>query len=174
MPSEPLAVASSIVESDEQMSLGRALRRLRREHDAEGALVILGQLGRAYPDSRFAFERSSLEVEALLSLGRDGEALGRLDGLPLDQLPRGAERYVVRGELRARAQRWSEARDDFQHALSLTSGQPAWSERALWGRAMAHLRLQNRESATADLRTYVDRFPSGKYVKEAARLLATP
>jgi tetratricopeptide (TPR) repeat protein len=156
------------------MSLGRALRQLRREHDAEGALVILGELGRAHPDSRFALERSSLEVEALLALGRDGEALARLDGLPLDQLPRGAERYVVRGELRARAQRWSEARDDFQRALTLTSGQPTWSERALWGRAMARLRLQDREAALADLRTYMDRFPSGRYAREAARLLGTP
>jgi tetratricopeptide (TPR) repeat protein len=154
--------------------LSQALRRLRREHDAEGALVDLSQLGLAYPESRFALERISLEVEALLSLGRKDEALSRLDSLSLDQLPRGAERHVLRGELRALAQRWGEARDDFQHALALTSGQSAWSERALWGRAMAHLQLHDRAAALDDLREYVARYPSGNHARESARLLGTP
>ncbi len=167
-------VLSKSVESDEHMALGRALRRLRHDHDAEGALTILGDLARSHPGGSLALERGNLEVEALLTLGRDEQALARLDGMALDELPRGAERRVVRGELRARARRWAEARDDFEHALSQASGQPAWRERALWGRAVTGLRLKDQASAHEDLRRYLELYPAGDHATEARRLLSTP
>jgi hypothetical protein len=150
---------------------GQAMRKLRLEHDPSSALTALLEHARAYPRSGLSAERDALEVESLLALRRDREALSRLDGMALDTLPRGGERLVVRGELRAAARRWPEASADFDQALSRVSGSPAWHERALWGRAVARLRCGEREAGLADLETYRDRYPDGRFALEAARFL---
>jgi hypothetical protein len=129
----------------------------------------LQEHARVYPHSDFAGERSALEVEALLALHRDREALARLDGMALGEMPRSGERFVVRGELRATAKRWLEASDDFDRALSRVSGSPAWHERALWGRAVARLRCGEREAGLADIEAYLDRYPKGRFSAEAAK-----
>ena len=98
--------------------LGQALRSLRNDHDPLLALDTLARHAALFPHSPLASERSMLEVEALLALGRHDEALARLDGMSLDNTPRSAERHVMRGELRARAQRWREAAADFDQALA--------------------------------------------------------
>jgi tetratricopeptide (TPR) repeat protein len=152
--------------------LGQALRSLRNDHDPAGALDILAKHATLFPHSPLASERSVLEVEALLALGRRDQALTRLDGMSLDNTPRGAERHVVRGELRARAQRWREAIGDFDQALAHASGTQVWHERALWGRAVARARAGNDVGARADLQTYLRLYPTGRFASEAARLLA--
>lgn len=157
---------------NEQASLGEAMRRLRQGHDATGALALLDQLEASHPRSSLALERSNLQVEALLALGRESEALLRLDGMALDALPRSAERYLLRGELRARSRRWSEARDDFEHALSAGAGMPNWHERALWGRGVARMRAGDRAGGEADLKDYLTTYPRGQHAAKAQRLLS--
>jgi len=155
-----------------QAMLGQALRSLRNEHDPASALDVLARHAALFPQSPLASERSVLEVEALLALGRRDEALLRLDGMSLDNTPRSAERHVVRGELRARAQRWREAAADFDQALAHASGTSAWQERALWGRAVARMRVGDEVAARADLQLYLGLYPTGRFASEAARLLA--
>jgi tetratricopeptide (TPR) repeat protein len=145
------------------------MRKLRMENDPAAALLDLQEHARAYPRSSLGRERSALEVEALLALHRDREALTRLDAMALDELPRSGERLVVRGELRAAARRWLEAGADFDRALSRTSGSPAWHERALWGRGAARLRCGEREAGMADIERYLDKYPDGRFASEAAK-----
>jgi tetratricopeptide (TPR) repeat protein len=152
--------------------LGQALRSLRSDHDAAGALDILTRHAALFPHSPLTGERSVLEVEALLALGRRDEALARLDGMSLDNIPRSGERHVVRGELRARAQRWREAVADFDQALLRAGGPWAWQERALWGRAVARARVGDELAARTDLQTYLRLYPTGRFASQAARLLA--
>jgi len=158
--------------SNGQAILGQAINSLRNNHDAAGALDILTRHAALFPHSPLAAERSVLEIEALLALGRRDEALARLDGMSLDNTPRGAERHVVRGELRARAQRWRDAIADFDQALTHANGTKAWQERALWGRAVARARAGDEAAARADLQTYLRLYPKGRFASEAARLLA--
>jgi tetratricopeptide (TPR) repeat protein len=147
----------------------RALRTLRSAGDARAALALLRDHARSYPGSALASERSSLEVEALLALHRDSEALHKLDQMALGGLPRSGERFVVRGELRAGARRWQEARADFNRALSSVSGSPSWHARALWGRGVARLRCGEREAGLADLERYLDLYPNGRFAAQASR-----
>jgi TolA-binding protein len=153
----------------DQALFGQAMRKLRRENDPSAALSALQEHAKAYPRSNLVGERSALEVEALLALHRDRDALARLDTMALDELPRSGERFVVRGELRAAARRWLEASADFDHALSRVTGSPTWHERALWGRGAARLRSGEREAGMADLERYLDKYPSGRFAAQAAK-----
>jgi regulator of sirC expression with transglutaminase-like and TPR domain len=89
--------------------------------------------------------------------------------MALGGLPRSGERFVVRGELRAGARRWQEARADFNRALSSVSGSPSWHARALWGRGVARLRCGEREAGLADLERYLDLYPNGRFAAQASR-----
>jgi outer membrane protein assembly factor BamD (BamD/ComL family) len=145
------------------------LRKLRNENNPTAALAALEEHAQAYPRSALVGERGVLEVEALLALHRDREALQRLDGMSLSELPRSGERFVVRGELRAATRRWQEAKADFDQALSRVSGSPAWHERALWGRGVARLRCGEQELGMADVERYLDLYPRGRFAAEAKR-----
>jgi hypothetical protein len=178
-PSSAFASASASAEAparpatpqtaSDQALFGQALRKLRVESDPAAALVAVQEHARAYPRSSLSGERSAIEVEALLALHRDREALARLDAMSLDDLPRSGERFVVRGELRAAARRWQEASADFDRALTRVSGSPVWHERALWGRGVARLRSGEREAGLADVERYRDSYPRGRFASEAAR-----
>ena len=157
---------------DAQAMLGKAMRSLRNDRDPAGALDILIRHAGLFPQSPLASERSVLEVEALLALGRNDEALLRLDRMSLDNTPRSAERYVVRGELRARAKRWGEAGADFDRALARGRGTSPWQERALWGRAVTRTQAGDQSGARADLQLYLQIYPTGRFASEAAGLLA--
>jgi hypothetical protein len=169
----PKAVALSALAPraypSDQALFGQAMRKLRVDSDPSAALSALQEHARAYPRSSLSGERGALEVEALLALHRDRDALARLDTMALDELPRSGERFVVRGELRAAARRWLEASADFDRALAGVSGSPAWHERALWGRGAARLRCGEREAGMADLERYLDKYPSGRFATAAAK-----
>jgi tetratricopeptide (TPR) repeat protein len=152
--------------------LGEALRNLRTQHNPAGALDILTRHAALFPQSSLASERSILEVEALLALARNDEALVRLDRMSLDNTPRSIERYVVRGELRARAQRWGEAGADFGLALANARRASTWQERALWGRAMARSHTGEQTGARVDLQNYLQLYPKGRFASQAAHLLS--
>jgi hypothetical protein len=168
----PSPAPSAAASPDAQTMLGKAMRSLRNDRDPAGALDILARHAALFPQSPLASERSVLEVEALLAMGRNDEALLRLDGMSLDNTPRSAERYVVRGELRARAQRWPEAGADFDRALAHGRGASPWQERALWGRAVTRTQSGDQAGARADLQLYLQIYPAGRFASEAARLLA--
>jgi len=173
-PVIPSTAPPTATQLDGQAMLGQALRRLRNDHDPAGALEVLTRYAALFPQSPLGSERSVLEVEALLALGRRDEALLRLDRMPLDNTPRSAERYVVRGELRARAQRWSEAGADFDQAMAHSKGSPTWQQRALWGRAATRTHTGDHAGARADLQLYLQLYPTGRFASEATRLLAAP
>jgi len=162
------ALALQPLPSDQSL-FAQAMRKLRMENNPSAALSALQEHARAYPRSSLSGERSAIEVEALLALHRDREALVRLDAMTLEDLPRSGERLVVRGELRAAARRWPEASADFDLALTRVSGSPSWNERALWGRGVARLHCGEREAGMADLETYHDRYPKGRFAAEAAK-----
>jgi hypothetical protein len=155
----------------DQALFAQALHRLRSEGDAASALSALHDHARLFPSSAFAGERTALEIESLLALHRNREALTLLDAMVIEDLPRSGERFVVRGELRASARRWQEANADFERALAQVSGSPTWHERALWGRAVTRLRLGEREAGMADVERYLDSYPHGRYAREAAKLV---
>jgi hypothetical protein len=167
-PAEKPAPAAKPLASDQSM-FGNALRKLRAENDPAGALSVLREHRQAYPKSALSGERTALEVESLLALHRDKDALAVLDPLALEGLPRSGERFVLRGELRAAAKRWLEAKADFEQALSRVSGSPAWHQRALWGRAVSRLRLGDKEGGLADIERYRDTYPKGRFAAEAAK-----
>jgi hypothetical protein len=168
-PAHALAPASPKVSFSDPVLFGQALRKLRNEHNPSEALAALQQHEQAYPRSAFSGERSVLEVEALLALHREREALQKLDGMRLDNLPRSGERFVVRGELRAAARHWLDAKEDFDRALSRVSGSPGWHERALWGRGVARLRCGEQQAGMADIERYHDLYPEGRFAAEASR-----
>jgi len=167
-PPSPIAVEHAL--------LGDILRSLRKQHDPQAALALLEDHAKRFPGSMLGPETAMLRVEALLGLGRKAEALSELDDLALRSMPNPDERLVLRGELRAAAGRWREAREDFEIPLSsLSSGMDAKlrevKERALWGRASARSHLGDAAGSHADLSLYLRTFPLGQFATQAAALL---
>jgi hypothetical protein len=107
--------------SSEARSLADALTRWRRDNQAESALALLAAHDRRFPQGALAAESKVARAEILLTLGRQGEALFALDRLALTGLPRARELQTIRGELRARAGRCSEARRDLSAVMAVTS-----------------------------------------------------
>ena len=169
---EPVAPSAIAVE---QALLGQAVRLLRDGHDARTALALLAQHAERFPKGALSAEETMLRIEALLALGQRGEALSVLDRASLAALPNRDEQLVVRGELRAANQRWREAEQDFDDALSSLPAASAKArslqERALWGRASARSRLGDQDGARADLDLYLRHFPGGRFAGPAASLL---
>ena len=136
-----------------------------------------------FPGGVLAPEAGMLRAEALLQIGRKGDALAELDRLSLAQMPNSDEPHVLRGELRAAVGRWREALADFDVVLRGHAGARAYIgaptdakaqgrlERALWGRALARSRLGDDAGARADLQECLRRFPGGRFASEATRLL---
>ncbi|MGD0836065.1 MAG: hypothetical protein ABSB49_05410 [Polyangia bacterium] len=160
----------------EQALLTRAMTTLREGRNAGAALVLLAQHAERFPDGAFADEATALRIEALLALGRRGEALSLLDQVALAALPDHNERLVMRGELRAASGRWQEAEQDFDAVLQdrhLGGSAKARSvqERALWGRAVARGRRGDKTGARADLESYLRIFPTGRFASDAGALL---
>ncbi len=168
---------------DEHFLLTTAVRRLRTAHDPASALAALDDYRARFPGGVLAPEAAMLRAEALLQIGRKGDALAELDGLSLAQMPNSDEPHVLRGELRAAVGRWREALADFDVVLRGHAGAGAdigtppdakahgRLERALWGRALARSRLGDDAGARADLRECLRLFPRGRFAPEAARLL---
>ena len=176
-------VEASLPLPDEHSLLTTAVRRLRTAHDPASALAALDDYRARFPGGVLAPEAGMLRAEALLQIGRKGDALAELDRLSLAQMPNSAEPHVLRGELRAAVGRWREALADFDVVLRGHAGARAYIgaptdakaqgrlERALWGRALARSRLGDDAGARADLQECLRRFPGGRFASEATRLL---
>jgi hypothetical protein len=106
--------------SAEARSLADALARWRRDKKGEAALKLLDAHDRRFAQGALSVESRVARAEILLALARRDQALAVLDSLGLAQLPRAREMETVRGELRAEAGRYREARVDLQHVLQST------------------------------------------------------
>jgi hypothetical protein len=165
-------------EDGEAALMARAFRSLRGEHDPAGALSLLDTHASRFPAGRLAAEASLARVEALLALGRRGEALAVLDrdaggrGLVAGSAAgeRGRERALLRGELRAEAGRCTEAIADFAAADHDAPAEIV--ARALWGRAACRARVGDEAAARRDLARYLIAFPAGPSAHKARRWLA--
>ncbi len=154
----------------ESLALQNVLVKLRREHDASGALALLDQSQPLFTRGALALEAQVARVDALLSLGRQDDALAILNHLPLAHMGRGGELRLQRAELRARTD-CGLALADFD-TLTRQTLAPALAERALYGRAVCELRVADDSHAQSDLRDYLTRFPKGRFAAAAAQQLA--
>jgi len=89
-----------------------------RKGDAGGALDEIAAYEREHPQGVLHREALLAKVSALVASNREAEALGLLDARSLDAHPRSLELTILRGELRARADRCGEAVADFEGALA--------------------------------------------------------
>jgi TolA-binding protein len=163
-PSEDPVVAESRL-------LAGALQNLRQHRDPQAALGALDEYERRFPTGALAPEAAAARIDALLALGRRGQALQRLESLSLDRLPRGAELRTLRGELRAGRGELGSALDDFSAVLSMSGAPAGVLERALYGRGSCRSRLGDVAGARADLTEVLQRFPSGPFAEPARRAL---
>ena len=150
--------------------LQRALEKLRREHDGAGALRLLDEHRARFPGGVLALEAAVARVDALLLLGRRGEALEQLARLPLARVGRRAELQLLRGELYAERD-CQKALADFDAVLA-GAAPAALAERALYGRATCRLRSGDDQGARRDLQSYVARFPNGRFAKQVQSRLS--
>jgi hypothetical protein len=152
--------------AQESALLERAVGRLRRDGDADGALAVLSSYENTFPRGRLQTEVIFLRTDALLALGRDREALERLDATPLGITSGDRRLRLVRAELRAAASRFRQAVDDFGAVLTAPAVDQDTEERALYGRASCYTRLGEAALADADLASYLERFPAGRFARE--------
>jgi hypothetical protein len=167
----PNAPAPSTTKDEAQL-LGRALSRLRQEHDPRGALALLDEYARTFPGGVMAPEALRARLEAVIQMDDRKTALALLDGRGAFAGRLGSDLLLTRAELRASAGRYGDARADFDKLLATTlPGELAG--RALYGRAVSLGHLGQDERARGDLLAYQRRFPDGKFAVEVARLLKT-
>jgi len=148
--------------------LANAMAHLRRDEDAGAALVALDGYLRQFPDGMLIDEARRARVDALLMLDRKDDARRALDELELETEGRGLELRLIRGELRARNSCW-QASQDFD-AVLLHAPPPQIAERALFGRAVCRNRQGQNQGARADARTYLERFPAGRFAAAVRRI----
>jgi len=101
----------------ESRSIAAVIERWHHDHDARAALAALDAHDRRYPSGAMHMETRVLRAELCLAVGRQSEALLVLDGLALAGIPRARELATVRGELRVKAGRCLEARQDLGAVL---------------------------------------------------------
>lgn len=155
---------------EESRLLGTAIRLLRRELDAKGALTTLDGYFARFPTGKLERDARSVQLDALLSLDRKTEALEVFDTLSESDfkgMARGLELRLVHGELLLHEGRYAEAAVAFNGAVESPSLATDLVERALIGRGIARMHSGDREGGNADLARYLVRFPGGRFVQQA-------
>jgi hypothetical protein len=156
--------------SPESRALGAALRKLRLEKDPRGALAVLDDGRSLLSAGTLAAEAGLVRVEALIALGDQGAALAFLDGLAIEASPRRRALLVLRGELRAAADRCGDAVGDLAAADS-GGRDDTIAERALYARASCASRLGDDAVARRALEEHRARFPEGAHAAQAESAL---
>jgi tetratricopeptide (TPR) repeat protein len=144
---------------------------LRRDRNAEAALVALDAYLRRYPNGFLHREALSGKVDALLLLRRPEQALAALEIFSFDKHRRSTELQVIRGELRSRKD-CTGAITDFSEALG-RGPDAALLERILYGRGACRAKTGDQQGAASDFRRYVERFPDGGHASWARRWLGS-
>lgn len=166
-PSIPKASALS----EESALLTTALRKLRQDDDASGALAILDQHDVRFGRATLAPEATLARIEALVKLRRNDAALSVLDGMTPAPAGIGRDLLIARAELRAAAGRCAMARPDFDLVLRGEPDFDSLAERALWGRASCRAGGTDVAGARADLQSYLLHFPDGRFAGNARAAL---
>jgi hypothetical protein len=164
VPVEPSPLAR------ESALLTDALKRLHQSHDPRGALALLDDYAHRFPAGALANEGRIARLDALLALGKRGEALHVIESIDLSGVPRAGELTTLRGELRAEAGRCREAIADFDHVLGKSEGRI--EERALYGRGACRSRMGDVDGARRDLESYLVRFPGGTFADKVKKALS--
>ena len=151
--------------------LTRAVRALRVEHAPKTALLLLNRHADELERNGFAREALLLRVEAMLALGRQDEVLRLLDSTPLTDGTGSRALLVMRGQLRAAANRCPEGLGDFNFVLA-EAGRPP--KPALLGRALCRKKLGDSEGAKTDLDRYRKEFPGDGAADDPERPAAQP
>lgn len=154
---------------EESALLAQALRQQRQEKDPAAALATLEAYRRQYPRGALREEAAAAELQALLSLGRHGEALAlleRLEAAAHGTPARLAELRLVHAEVLAKAGRCGEAVPYFDEALTRASA-GVLQERALFGRATCRGAQGDAAGQRADLERYLAAFPAGRFAAQA-------
>jgi hypothetical protein len=140
-------------------------------HDGARALGHLDEYRRRFPTGVLRLEADRTRVEALLVLGRRGDALATLETDASSAALSPAQR-LLRAELRADVD-CARALHDFDALLAgATALPPALHERALRGRALCHAQRGDRSAARADFAAYLAAHPAGRFADEARAHLA--
>jgi hypothetical protein len=156
--------------SREAAVLGTAIRKLRRQGDARGALAALDEYAATFPGGELGAEADLVRVEALLAIGERAAALRLLDARAVESSPRARQSLLVRGELRAAAGRCIDATADLTRVLA-EPPRDALDERALFARASCLSRLHDTPGARRALEAYLRHFPAGPHATAAAAAL---
>jgi hypothetical protein len=156
--------------SAEAAALGTAIRKLRRQGDARGALAALNEYDAAFPRGELGAEADLVRVEALLAIGERAAALRLLDARAVESSPRARQSLLVRGELRAATGRCADATADLTRVL-VQPPRDGLDERALFARASCRSRLHDTPGARRDLETYLRHFPTGPQAGAATAAL---
>jgi len=142
------------------------------------ALAALDDYRVRFPSGGLAPEAAMLRAEALLQIGRKGDALAELDRLSLGRCPTATSATFCGESCVQPSAAGEEAQGDFDVVLrdqkteiGATMKSPDRFERALWGRALTRSRLGDDVGARADLQECLRRFPQGRFASEATRLL---
>jgi hypothetical protein len=157
----------------EALWLGRALRKLRVEHDPNGALGLLNGYEAQFPARMLAAEVLLARVEAQMALGNRAEALRLIETERRSPAKESRQIVLIRGELRAGAGRCTDALADFD-AILAQAGTDSITERALYGRAVCYRQMQQLSAAERDFGAYLRRFPNGKFASSARAAIAGP
>lgn len=152
--------------------LAGAIAKLRQEGQPEQALAILDQHRSELSSGALASEVNATRIEALLRLGRNGQALVLLDGQRLSAHGMEREMLVARAELRADKGRTSAAVRDFDLILSSPGRADGVTERALYGRATCRAKSGDWEGARGDFAKYLEAFPQGRFAPGARSALS--
>ena len=170
-PPPSIATERASALAEESQLLTQALRKLRQDDDARGALSILDEHDVRFAGAALAPEATLARIEALIKVHRNADALSRLDGITPSPMGIGRDLLIARAELRATAGRCAMAAVDFEALLRGTPAFDAITERALWGRASCRARSADATGARVDLQAYLSRFPSGRFARDARAAL---
>ncbi|MEO5767276.1 MAG: tetratricopeptide repeat protein [Polyangia bacterium] len=167
-PANP--VATGVAPESEVEPLTSAFRELRSGGDPAAALRLLDEYDQRFPGGTLRGEAGVARAEALLTLGRGGEALRALDEIENRGGTLTRELRITRGELFAANGDCEKAGRDFEGILAASSDD-ALTARAVFGRASCRLRRGELTAARRDLERYLVIEPDGPSAAEARRAL---
>jgi len=163
-PATRVAHGVAAIDDPETALLGKALTRLRHDHDPQGALTLLESYRREFPAGTLRPEAMLVRAESLARLGRHQELVDLLAPETISDLPRSTELRLLRAEALARLDRCPQAVLVFDELLgpSAASAQPVEArlrERALYGRALCRAQGGELDAARGDLEREEEEFP---------------
>ena len=137
--------------------LKEVVRALRIDHAPARALALLDEHAGEINGNAFGEESLLLRVEAMLALGQRIAVLRLLDSIALNDVAAAHTLLLIRGELRAAADRCRESIEDFELVLTRAHRPP---KQALLGLARCRQKLGDVVGAQADRDRYRREFPN--------------